>query len=437
MDGALFCAPVGAPQAPHHEQVACIRTLALMGLAGLAGILGRLRSWGGCVSSMATVGVNRHGAGPAALRLERKQACRRRAGRASASMCGSPARLPLPLLPFPPSPFPPRPFAYRIDPPPFLFPLSRPFMHRAAPAACFPRVKPEVELPGQASKSGFQLKLPSLPRARTTSPPPLRRAQVKPEAQSYYRLGAAQLRITFPDPAPLEGVTSREKSILKMIKVGFTYPGATKKALEGVTLHCRLSSRVAVVGANGAGKTTLIKILCAELKPQVGPRRRLPASPFSLLRARPASYPPSAHPGQDPALSCLSPCSAPARSPCCQLTHPGQDSARACLALLPTPGSASLPSTFHTSWSRSCPCLPCPPPYPWLGLPPVNLPHILVKILPLPASPSSLPPARSPSRQPSTHPGQDPAPAYLALLPTPGSVSLPSTFHTSWLRSCP
>mmetsp|Transcript_4668 Transcript_4668/g.14084 ORF Transcript_4668/g.14084 Transcript_4668/m.14084 type:complete len:488 (-) Transcript_4668:33-1496(-) len=100
--------------------------------------------------------------------------------------------------------------------------------------------------------------------------------KVKPEAQSYYRLGAAQLRITFPDPAPLEGVTSREKSILKMIKVGFTYPGATKKALEGVTLHCRLSSRVAVVGANGAGKTTLIKILCAELKPQEGKVDRHP-----------------------------------------------------------------------------------------------------------------------------------------------------------------
>ena len=45
-----------------------------------------------------------------------------------------------------------------------------------------------------------------------------------------------------------------------MIKVGFTYPGAPKKALSAITLHVRLSSRVAVVGANGAGKSTLIKV---------------------------------------------------------------------------------------------------------------------------------------------------------------------------------
>lgn len=42
--------------------------------------------------------------------------------------------------------------------------------------------------------------------------------QVKPEAQSYYQLGAALLRFSFPDPAPLEGVTSRQKSILNMKK---------------------------------------------------------------------------------------------------------------------------------------------------------------------------------------------------------------------------
>ena len=53
--------------------------------------------------------------------------------------------------------------------------------------------------------------------------------QAKPEAQSYYQLAAATLRFKFPEPAPLDGVTSREKSILKMIKAGFTYPGATKK----------------------------------------------------------------------------------------------------------------------------------------------------------------------------------------------------------------
>jgi elongation factor 3 len=42
---------------------------------------------------------------------------------------------------------------------------------------------------------------------------------MKPEAQSYYELGAATLKFTFPDPAPLDGVTSRQKSILNMKKV--------------------------------------------------------------------------------------------------------------------------------------------------------------------------------------------------------------------------
>lgn len=43
--------------------------------------------------------------------------------------------------------------------------------------------------------------------------------QVKPEAQSYYELGAATLKFNFPDPPPLDGVTSRQKAILSMKKV--------------------------------------------------------------------------------------------------------------------------------------------------------------------------------------------------------------------------
>jgi hypothetical protein len=43
--------------------------------------------------------------------------------------------------------------------------------------------------------------------------------QIKPEARSYYTLAAATLRFKFPEPAPLDGVTSREKSLLKMVKV--------------------------------------------------------------------------------------------------------------------------------------------------------------------------------------------------------------------------
>ncbi|KAF5838008.1 elongation factor EF-3 [Dunaliella salina] len=100
--------------------------------------------------------------------------------------------------------------------------------------------------------------------------------KVKPEAKSYYELGAATLKFTFPEPAPLDGVTSRQKSILNMKKVTFQYPNANKKALVDVTCHVRLDSRVAVLGRNGAGKSTLIKILTSELKPENGGVTRHP-----------------------------------------------------------------------------------------------------------------------------------------------------------------
>ena len=54
------------------------------------------------------------------------------------------------------------------------------------------------------------------------------------------------------------------------LQVGFTYPNMSKKALTDITLHCRLSSRVAVLGVNGAGKSTLIKLLTGELKSNDG-----------------------------------------------------------------------------------------------------------------------------------------------------------------------
>mmetsp|Transcript_21751 Transcript_21751/g.37084 ORF Transcript_21751/g.37084 Transcript_21751/m.37084 type:complete len:1030 (-) Transcript_21751:648-3737(-) len=100
--------------------------------------------------------------------------------------------------------------------------------------------------------------------------------KAKPEAKSYYQLGAATMKFTFPEPAPLDGVTSKQKSILSMKKMNFTYPGAPRKALNDVTCHVRLDSRVAVLGRNGAGKSTLIKLLTSELKPQEGQVMRHP-----------------------------------------------------------------------------------------------------------------------------------------------------------------
>ena len=40
----------------------------------------------------------------------------------------------------------------------------------------------------------------------------------------------------------------QEVAILKMQKVGFTYPGTDRRVLHDVTLRCTLNSRIAVLG---------------------------------------------------------------------------------------------------------------------------------------------------------------------------------------------
>ena len=63
-------------------------------------------------------------------------------------------------------------------------------------------------------------------------------------------------------PDPSDGI--------RFENVGFTYPGATSPAVEGVTLHLRPGKKLALVGENGAGKTTLIKLLTRLYRPTEG-----------------------------------------------------------------------------------------------------------------------------------------------------------------------
>lgn len=73
--------------------------------------------------------------------------------------------------------------------------------------------------------------------------------KIHPEAKAYYELKAVgSLKFRFPDPGYLEGVKSKNKALLKMRNVGFTYPGTTRKILTGVSIFVSLVSRVAVVG---------------------------------------------------------------------------------------------------------------------------------------------------------------------------------------------
>lgn len=92
-----------------------------------------------------------------------------------------------------------------------------------------------------------------------------------PEAKSYYTLQAQDdYKFKLPDPPLLEGVKTKEKSLLKMRKVGFQYSTSPVQQLYNITLQVSLSSRVAILGPNGSGKSTLVKLLTGEMEPNKG-----------------------------------------------------------------------------------------------------------------------------------------------------------------------
>ncbi|KAF8321794.1 hypothetical protein DL93DRAFT_2051614 [Clavulina sp. PMI_390] len=92
-----------------------------------------------------------------------------------------------------------------------------------------------------------------------------------PEAKSYYTLEAAEdYKFKLPDPPLLDGVKTKEKSLLKMRQVGFQYPTQLKQQLYDITLQVSLSSRVAILGPNGSGKSTLVKLLIGDMEPNKG-----------------------------------------------------------------------------------------------------------------------------------------------------------------------
>jgi len=91
-----------------------------------------------------------------------------------------------------------------------------------------------------------------------------------PEKKAYFEISNENMRFTFPEPGPLEGVKSRSKVILRMNSVTFTYPSKTKPTIMDVSLTVSQVSRVAVIGANGAGKSTAIKVLVGEQLPTEG-----------------------------------------------------------------------------------------------------------------------------------------------------------------------
>jgi ATP-binding cassette subfamily B protein len=72
------------------------------------------------------------------------------------------------------------------------------------------------------------------------------------------------------DAAAPAGVPGRLTRGITLVDVSFTYPGAERPVLSGVSMDIPAGSVLALVGENGAGKSTLVKLLCGLYQPTSG-----------------------------------------------------------------------------------------------------------------------------------------------------------------------
>jgi ATP-binding cassette subfamily B protein len=72
-----------------------------------------------------------------------------------------------------------------------------------------------------------------------------------------------------PDPGDRPAPVSLTEGIT-LDRVGFTYPGTERAALDGVSCRLPGGSVVAIVGQYGSGKTTLVKLLTKLYRPDCG-----------------------------------------------------------------------------------------------------------------------------------------------------------------------
>ncbi len=62
----------------------------------------------------------------------------------------------------------------------------------------------------------------------------------------------------------------RHRHWIRLEEVAYTYPGASVRALDGVSLELRHGEHVAIVGPNGCGKSTLLSMLVRLASPESG-----------------------------------------------------------------------------------------------------------------------------------------------------------------------
>lgn len=86
---------------------------------------------------------------------------------------------------------------------------------------------------------------------------------------------------------PRFGVASSElpagRTVLEMVDVTVSFPGAARPVLDRVSLRIVGAERVALTGPNGSGKSTLLRVATGALEPDTGMVRRLPAHEVAFL----------------------------------------------------------------------------------------------------------------------------------------------------------
>ncbi len=79
-----------------------------------------------------------------------------------------------------------------------------------------------------------------------------------------------EMQLSQPEGAAREGQFDTFGSMIELAGVSYTYPGATNRSLDNVSLTIRKGEAVGFIGASGAGKSTLADVLLGLLSPDAG-----------------------------------------------------------------------------------------------------------------------------------------------------------------------